>query len=650
MRSRIVLLLIALTVFWSLIVGRAAYLQLLPNERLKALQKRQFETTVTLNARRGDVIDRNGNELAVSMTTYSLFADPKILEEPKKVARMLSKELKLPLKQVEDKLKGRQRRFVWIQRRLGKEMRDHLAEMKIRGLGFVEETERIYPNDRLLSHVLGFVGGDSQGLEGLELRYNEHLQAARKKVSLRRDARGRPLIVNGQVFSQAPDGSDIQLTIDRELQFVLEQELSQAVREHEADSAVGVVLDAQTSEILAMASAPSFDPNRAADFPHDRKRNRAITDSFEPGSTMKTFVIAGALSQGILEPNTKWDVEGGRYKIGNRVIRESDSKNKWSHLTTAQILAYSSNIGTTKVAFKMGQEKVLETLKAFGFGEKTGVDLPGEARGIMHGLPWKDHLMANISFGHGMTATALQVANAYAVIANGGYLKQPFVVKTIRDHETGEVLDIKPKTIRRVLVDDHVAKMRIMLAGTTTGEGTGLNARVAGYPVAGKTGTAQKVNPNGRGYLPGGYISSFGGFLPANDPRFVIYVAVDHPRKGYYGSAVAAPVFSRVARFAVRRSGLAPVLISQENMIPSAKKSAHLDHPASETGASGTLSRPIGSVVPDLAGLTLREVLGRVTGTGIKVKVTGQGFVTHTLPAAGTELAEARELTVFLSH
>lgn len=650
MRARLVLILIGLTVLWGLLLTRAAFLQLIPNERLRALERRQFETVVTLNPRRGDILDRNGNELAVSMTTYSLFADPKIVKEPKKVARILARELRKPVKAIEEKLRQRNRRFVWIERQLKKETRDAISEHKIRGLGFIEESQRIYPNERLLSHVLGFVGGEGQGLEGLELYYNDQLQADSKRVNVRRDARGRPLIVNGQMFNQVPDGNEISLTIDRELQFIVEQELAEAVQNHQADSAVAVVLDAQTSEILAMAASPGFDPNHPLSFSSERRRNRPITDTFEPGSTMKTFLIAGALSRGLIEPNTKFDCEGGKMKIGRRVIRESDSHHRFGLLTVNEVLAVSSNVCSAKIAFKLGAQNLLETLHAFGFGEKLGVDLPGEAKGIIQPRPWGENLLASVSIGHGMTATPLQIANAYAAIANGGWLKRPYLVKSIHDRETGEVIEVEPKIIRRVLTDEQAAKMRIMLTSVTSDFGTGKNARVPGYPVAGKTGTAQKVNPNGRGYLPGGYISSFAGFLPANDPKFVIYVAVDHPRKAYYGSAVAAPVFSRIARFAVRRVGLPPVLITQEHVMPKTQV-ADIAKKASSARASADADPILAdSVVPDLSGLTLREVMNRVTGTEIRLQVRGQGFVTSTSPPPGARISKNKVLTVYLER
>ncbi|RYZ77408.1 MAG: cell division protein [Proteobacteria bacterium] len=726
MRSRIVILLIFLCGLWSILIARAAFLQIIPNQRLQSLEKRQFETVVTLNARRGDIVDRNNHELAVSMATYSVFADPKIIEEPAKVRKILFRALGLAPKVIDEKIRAKKKRFVWIQRNVDRATKEliefNMKSQKLRGLGFVTESKRVYPNDRLLSNVIGFVGQGEGGLEGLELRYNDQLQAGRKKVSVKKDARGRPLIVGGQMFTQAPDGADVQLTIDRELQFVLEEELQGAVAKHEADSAVGVVLDAQTSEVLAMASSGTFDPNKASDFSQERKRNKPVTDAFEPGSTMKTFVLAGALDKGLVQPNTMINCEGGSFRIGKRVIHEADSHHNFDKLTVAQILMHSSNIGTTKVAFKMGRDMVKDTYKLFGFGEKSGIDLPGESRGIIQGGQWSDHLLANISFGHGIAATPLQIANGYAAIANGGWLKKPYIVKSIRDSESQEVTETKPTNIRQVLTPDAAAKMRLMLTGVTSAEGSGVNARVPGYPVAGKTGTAQKVDPKGRGYIKGGYVSSFAGFLPANNPRFVIYVAVDRPRKGYYGGSVAAPVFSRVAKFAVRRAGIAPVLFNEENIVKNADLAANdadgMDGADSETasrtpakviekvalsvqdtpthvegavaktvystdvnfgsktafgktnsgvvtaaaGAAGS-KLPIGpavqaatvklldanSSVPDLEGLTLREVLTRISGTGVNVRVHGEGIVSKTIPAAGSAFA-SKELNIYLTH
>lgn len=368
-------------------------------------------------------------------------------------------------------------------------------------------------------------------------------------------------------------------------------------------------------------------------------------------------------------------------KIGKRTIHEAEAKEKFHNLTASQILAYSSNVGAAKIAFKLGEDNVNQILHDFGFGERSGIDVPGEARGIVQARPWSDILLANIGFGHGVAVTPLQIANAYAVIANGGFLRKPYIVKAIRDSETQEVTDSKPVTLRQVMSADAAVKMRLMLAGVTSGDGTGLAARVPGFPVAGKTGTAQKVIPGGRGYMKGGYIASFGGFLPANDPKFVIYIAVDHPRKDYYGASVAAPVFSRIAKFAVRRAGLVPVLFTQQDVTKSAdlakneidpvdgseaapaiaKMKAKLsleDAPTPASLAAAGLQRasvrpatldPTSSV-PNLEGLTLREVLSRVTGTGVEVRVHGEGIVSKTMPAPGSAFSSSKELNVYLTH
>ncbi len=671
MKSRIIIVFILLSVLWGALLTRTAFLQILPNERLESLRKKQFETVVTLRSRRGDVFDRHGHELAISTASHSLFADPKLLEAPLKTARLLAKELKLPYRPLADRLRHRKNRFTWIQRHLNGATKERIERLKIRGLGFVEESKRTYPNEKLLAHVLGFVGSEGEGLEGLEARYNDQLQINKKKVSIQRDARGRPLIVGGQLFTEAPDGADVHLTIDRELQFILEQELKLAVDQHQADSAVGVILNAQTSEVLAMANAPSFNPNKHGEFIQERRRNRAVTDAFEPGSTMKTFVVAGALARGLVEPNTKFDCEDGTFRIGKQIIREADEQHRFKKLTVSEILSYSSNIGATKIAFKLDSRNLFATLSQFGFGERTGIDLPGEAKGIMLPLPWRDHLLSNISFGHGISVTPLQIANAYAAIANGGWLKRPFIVSRIQDYDTGEETRFEPKTMRRVLLPEAASRLKLILSAATSAEATGWNARVVGFPVAGKTGTAQKVKPSG-GYYTNAYISSFAGFLPVNDPKFVIYIAVDNPKKSYYGSQVAAPVFSRIASFAVRQAGLSPVMITAEDLVPQsdrpfrftdldteglaiARKRAAIG-PLKQADVGGVRDAVVGAangvlindVIPDLTGLSLREVVRRMRGTGLLIQTRGQGFVRHSYPAAGTPMSGPQTLTVFL--
>ncbi|UOF01028.1 penicillin-binding transpeptidase domain-containing protein [Bdellovibrio reynosensis] len=659
MKSRIVIIFVGILFLWSALILRAGYLQFAPNDRLNSLQNRQFQTKVTLQARRGAIVDSTGRDLAMSTTAYSLYADPKLLENRKAVAKKLAKVLNQSPEAVFAKIKDGHRRFVWIHRMLDQAKADEIKSWDIRGLSFVEEWRRVYPNETLLAQTIGFLGSEGQGLEGLELSHNQLLAGNQKKVSVKRDARGRPLINDGLMFIENPEGSELRLTVDTELQYRLESELANAVSTFEADHAVGVVLDAKTSAVLALASAPTFDVNKAMKTPAEFRRNKILTDAFEPGSTMKTFVIAAALRENLIQPNTKFYCEKGSFKVGDRIIREAETKEKFEDLTVSEILAVSSNVGTTKIAFKMGADRLRQGLLDFGFGQKNGIDLPGEARGMVQALPWRQHLLSNISFGHGISSTPLQVANAFAAIANGGVLNTPYIVQSIRDAETGQLTETKVKPIRRVLSAEQAAQMRAMLVGVTTGIGTGGNARVDGFMVGGKTGTAQKVNPNGRGYLRGAYISSFGGFIPANDPRFVIYIAVDTPRKAYYGATVAAPIFSRIASYAVRKEGIAPLPLAEEAKPVIKRKVATVTKPAMEKPVENKViitaneldkvtEVPVGETVPDIMNLTTREVLRRVSGQDIKVKFQGQGVVSEVVPNVGTQLPTTKEITVIL--
>jgi len=487
---------IVISLLFSLfaVIGlRAFYVQIIPNDRLKAFQEKQFKRVVTLQPTRGVILDRNHKELASSITAYSLFADPSIVERPKKAAIKLAWHLGRPANAIYKQISDKNKRFVWLGRQMTKEKRDKIAKLEIKGLGFVEESKRIYPNHNLLSQTLGFVGQEGQGLGGLEGKFNEELSGSQRKMLIQRDARGRPLIANGKLFNDQPDGSTIELTIDSELQYVLEQELKKSLVENEADTSVGVVMDAQTNEIVAISSYPDFNPNEALDANPDSRKNRAITDPFEPGSTLKPFVVAGALREGLLEPNTKYYCENGQIQVKDRIIKESSREHKWEWLTVSEILAKSSNVGMVKIGFQLGGKKTKEILEDFGFGQKTGITLGGDSRGIIPPGTWREVSLANISFGHGIATSAMQIANGFAAIANGGVLKEPLIVKSITDPMTDEKEEFEAKKIRRVLSEEQAKTMLLMMIGATQEGGTALNARVPGFPVAGKNRNGQKI-------------------------------------------------------------------------------------------------------------------------------------------------------------
>ena len=658
MKSRITFIFIFMTLAYVALIARTAWVQILPNARLGELKARQFETVVKLEPRRGDIFDRFGQEMAVSLPAYSLFADPSLVERPRSLSLKLSHVLRKPSQSIYEKLKQKNRKFVWLERRLSLKERDQIRKWGAKGLSFVEEHKRIYPNEKLASQVLGFVGGDSRGLEGLEAKWDDELRGSQRHVNVRKDARGRPLVIDGQLFSEMPDGASLVLTIDRELQYELEKELQTAMDAHQAIGAYGVILDAKTSEILAMTSLPSFNPNEPLHSTAESRRNRVITDPIEPGSTVKTLTMAAGLRKGVMQPNSVYNCENGFFKIGKRVVREADEKHRFGRLTANEILQKSSNIGSTKIAFQVGSADLRQTLLNFGLGTKLISDLSGESRGILPPLPWKEHLLSNISFGHGVAATPLQIAAAYAAIANGGNLMRPYLVKSIRMGDTGDLVESEPQLISEVMAPDVAQKLTYMLVGATSDEGTGMRARVPGFPVAGKTGTSQKARTDGRGYQVGAYISSFAGFIPALAPKFVIYVAIDSPKKDYYGSDVAAPIFSRVASHAVRRAALAPILLTKSGVdmdrtLDLFKKKPVVEAPAPKVTTAPkqvqgvtlradqvaeTAPLPLEPKMPELVGLSLREALEKIQGQPVKVEFRGRGLVTSTLPEAGQRL------------
>ncbi len=645
-KSRIVIFFISIVIIWGAIIFRAAVVQVLPNKKMAQIQKRQFNKTITLNSRRGAIYDRNHNELAVTVTSYSVFADPKIIKNKKRSAKKLAKILKIPYARVYKKIKSKKRRFTWLKRRANTDIKDLINKAQIHGVSIVEEPKRIYPNGQLLSQTLGFVGSEEQGLEGLELKFDKHLRGQKRKVRMNRDARGRPLLLNGHDFANEVDGNDYHLTIDSELQYKLEAELISVINQFQADSAVGVIMDAETSEILSLANVPTFNNNKPLKSKAVSRRNRAITDAFEPGSTLKTFLAAAAITSGKYKPSTKVFCENGKFKVGKRIIREADEFHKFGDLTLTEILAQSSNIGVAKIGLDLGSKKVNQVLRDFGFGQKTGISFPGESKGIFHKLPWRQHLLSSISFGHGITTTPLQMASAYTAIANGGVLKKPILIRSVTNPSTNKTKTFESEVVKRVLTKEEASTLKLMLLSATQKNGTGYSARIHGFPVAGKTGTAQKVSPTG-GYLKGAYIASFAGFVPANKPKFVIYIAVDNPRLKYYGSQVAAPVFARVASYAVLKEGLSPVLLSEQDIVD--KKIPTLKQKQQSALEKLKLTQYIKQdKVPVLEGLSLRQVYKRVSGQDVKVKVNGSGRVVQTWPKAGEKLGRKRVIKVKL--
>ena len=613
-------------------------LQIWPSQRLVQTKKNLFEKVVTIKPRRGVIYDRYGRELALSVSSYSLFADPFLLKNPLKLSKKLAPILKTSYKKIFRKIKNNKRRFVWLERHISEERREKIKSLDVYGLGFIEEPKRVYPNGKLMSQVLGFTRRDGRGLEGLELVLNEYLQGTTQKIMTPRDARGRLLFIDGGLFMNKARGSDVYLTIDSDLQFVMERELESAVKKFEAKSAMGLIMSAENSEILALAHYPNFDPNKPFKYSSELYRNRVVADNFEPGSTFKTFIVAAALEDNF-PPHTIFDGRKGQLAIGKHIIREAEEDHQYEQLTISDILSVSSNVGSALLALKLTDQNLHSYLEKFGFGKKIKVPFPLEGKGILQPIPWRDILTGNVGFGQGISTTSLQVANGYTAIANGGLLRRPKIVQSIVNMNGQKQIYPFSYDERRILDKENAQTLTFMLTQATSRKGTGFRARIEGFLTAGKTGTAQKPDLKKGGYLKDKYISSFAGFVPADRPKFVIYVVVDEPVKKFYGSTVAAPIFAQVGAYAVRRASLAPSVVKAPHVIPKLS----ISKVTSETKVSE-------KKVPSFVGLSLRDSIQKAKKRKLRLKIQGSGLVLKSIPSKGSFLPKDRTVTLILGN
>lgn len=645
MKSRIVFTCFILCLFYFAFFIRGAWLQFFPNQKLIAAKKSNFETVIELKPRRGIIYDRDGRELAITVASQSLFADPGLIKNPSQTAQKLSRLLKTSRVKLYKKISNKSRRFLWLKRHISESESRTVESWKIKGLAFLEEPKRVYPSGSLLAQILGFVGRDGHGLEGIELSYDKILSGEKKQVFARRDAMGRPLFsdIKTNLITLRTNGADIYLTIDSDLQFFFEKELKKVIKEYSAKSALGIIMEPKTGKILAMAHSPSFNLNQP--FKSDPRlfRNRSVTDAFEPGSTLKPFIISSALKKNI-PPSTMYDGLEGQLSIEGHIIQEAESTHQFKNMTLRDILSYSSNVGAAQVALGLGDDFLYKSLKSFGFGSKLGISFPGENAGILHKAPWKKLQLATIGFGHAISVTPLQIVTAYSAIANGGLLMKPYLVESVYYKENGKREFFKPVVLGEALTREQAKNMTVMLISAVSEDGTGNKAQVKGFQTAGKTGTAQVVDTKAGGYMTDQYISSFAGFIPANDPKFVIYVVVHQPQKKFYGSTVAAPVFSRVAEYAVRQSGLSPVLISERNILRQPKKTEK-----EKAQVDRSLSSEDGKT-PDFIGLSLRGAYQKAKREKVRLRVKGSGQVVRTIPNPASPLPSDRKVQLILSN
>ena len=547
---RLGLLFAAFVLLLSLIVVRAAWVQGVKGAGLSAEAQSQQVEEVVVPGSRGTIRDRGGRELAVSEDAATIYATPYQVTDPQETAHKLAKVLDLDQDEVLRNLADRSSGFTYVARKVDLQKAEEIEKLKLPGIGTLPDSRRIYPQGELAAQVIGTVGIDNQGLTGIEASEDELLHGTDGEREVVRDALGDELERN--TVAGAQTGSDLKLTIDANLQAETEKVLAGLGSTYRPEGATAIVMDPRSSEVLAMANWPTFDPSDPGGAAPNELANMATGFNYEPGSTFKAFTVAGALQEGLVTPSTPFELPP-TIQVADRVIGESHEGVGYGTLSVADILKYSSNVGAVKIGLELGANKFDKWIRTFGFGEPTGVDFPGEERGIV--IPVDDYsgsTMGNLPIGQGLSVSPMQMAAGYSAIANGGVLRTPRLLLS----EDGDRIPADPGS--RVISRKYSEELRDMLKGVLAPGGTASEVEVPGYTLAGKTGTAQKVDPETGTYSETEFVASFVGFAPADDPRLLVALVVDNPKGDYYGGSVAAPAFGDIAKYALPYLGIPP--------------------------------------------------------------------------------------------
>ncbi len=668
------LILAAVALFWmTAVFGRVAYLQLFRHGDYLARASRQQRHVMEITPKRGAIYDRNMHPLAMSAPVQSAFAVPSEVKDAAMAARLLSSVLAIPQDVLRQKLDGGGT-FVWIQRKLPPEKAEAVKSLNLTGVYFQEENQRYYPKRDLAAHVLGFVDVDEKGLGGIEYEYDDLIRGKGEKIVVMADARQR-WFDGGE--AQRDRGAGVVLTLDEKVQYVAERELAAAIEKTHAPAGTIIVQDPNSGAILALANWPKFNPNAATDAPPEARMNRAISAIYEPGSTFKLVTLAAAFDQNLTRPNEVFDCENGSLVVGGRRIHDHKA---YGLLTVSDILANSSDVGAMKIALRLGAPKFYDYIRGFGFGSPTGVDLPGESRGLLERLQhWVPSSIGAISMGQEVGVTPLQMATAVSAVANGGLLYKPRTVQQIMRGE--QVLSLSslssPAEPRRVIRPETAATLRHLMEGVIL-HGTGKAARLDGWTAGGKTGTAQKIDPATGRYSRTNVIASFTGFAPINNPAITILVSLDSPQGWpHEGGDVAAPVFKRIAEQVLayldvpRDVPVSPSLLQTAFHQDASTANDSLDDLApvdfnAQIDSSGkglktssakspqpalpevTLAVDEGGdiSVPDFTGKTMREVTDACLSLGLNPILVGSRLASLQSPAAGSKVRRGSKVTV----
>ncbi len=623
---------------------RAVSLQVLQRARLTSMAADQSVREMEIPARRGEIYDRRGIALAQSVEVDSLWLDPSMVGDLHRAARDLARTLRIDAPELEARL-ARARRFAWVKRQVTPQEVAAAQRLDVPGLGVAKEPKRFYPQRELGAQVLGVVGTDGHGLEGLELAFEDELSGQSEKLQGTRDARGRNLLLQGTPETAGRQGATVTLTLDRQVQYVAEKALDRAVEESKAIGGMLVVLDPRTGELLAIAQSPRFNPNAPAPgIAAGALRDRPALDTFEPGSTYKAFVAAAALEDHAHPARGRLRLRGRQ--LGGRPPRHPRHP-PHGMLSVARILAVSSNIGAAKVAQRLGREGMMRAARRFGFGERPGLALAGEGKGSIP-YPKAEVTLATQAFGQGLSATAVQVTAAYGALANRGILMRPYLVARVTDPDGVVLLENQPTQVRQAVSEKTARLVTQMLEGAVQKDGTAPRAALESYRVAGKTGTAQKPDPVARGYSEK-RIASFAGIVPADDPRLVIYVVVDEPKTDVYGGLVAAPAFREVATAVLPYLGVPPSLsvLATSKKVPIQAPMQVKEEPAAAQPVTERLEQ--GSVsVPNVQGQVGRDAVARLLATSLEPRLRGSGRVMAQSPAPGAHVPRGARVTLEL--
>ena len=648
-RARILGVAGLLTVLLAAIAYRAYGLQIRETDHYRLLAQRQHIATVEVPAPRGVLYDATGAELAVSADIDSIYANPREIDDLVATAEKLGQLCELDAAELEARLAS-PRHFVWIERHVSAAEATAVKASGLPGIYLTPEPRRFYPGRRLAGPVIGFAGIDGRGLDGIELTMNDELAGKRISAAAVRDASGDLMLPD--VGARPRPGAAVTLTLHRYVQMAAERALEKSMSVDKALAGVVVVLDVKTGDVLALASWPSYDPNRPAGAREGGARNRAVTDVYEIGSIMKVFTIAAALDSGAVTPDTWFDIEGGRLAVGRKIIRDTYHDQR---LSVGGILKRSSNVGAVKIARQVGRERLHQALLRFGFGQKTGIELPGEETGLVRSpARWGEIGFATHAFGYGMSVTPLQVAAAFAAVANGGVYLPPRLVREVRG-ESGKVLYLRKPEGRRVLSDKTARQLAPMMASVFERgkeSGTAQSLTLDGFRAGGKTGTAHKIDPATGRYGDKLYLSSFAGFAPLEDPRVAVLVLIDEPHgENHYGGKVAGPVWVEVMTATLRYLGV-PTEKGTETAGANADKEPPASASAMDEGAPVAEDEVVQSGpggMPDFTGLGVAEALELAGQHGIRVEVEGSGRAIRQFPPPGAP-SEAAECRIVFAH